>query len=78
LPADPNMTYPVCTGGQRAGPPEDCGGIPGFYELMEAIEDPRHAQPETLEMAGEDFDPQAFSLEEVNGALQRRSRRAGS
>src|SRR4029077_4994020 len=45
LPADPKLNYPVCTGGQRAGPPEDCGGIPGFYELMEAIEDPRHAQP---------------------------------
>jgi hypothetical protein len=42
LPADPNLTYPLCTGGQRACPPEDCGGIPGFYNLVEAISDPNH------------------------------------
>lgn len=40
LPVDPNMTYPVCTDGQLACPPEDCGGIPGFYDLVEALNDP--------------------------------------
>ena len=37
LPVDPNMTYPVCTDGQLACPPEDCGGTPGFYDLVEAL-----------------------------------------
>jgi hypothetical protein len=55
LPADPKLKYPVCLGGQRACPPEDCGGIPGFYDLV---------------MAGEDYDPDAFSVEEVNRSLR--------
>lgn len=27
LPADNSPTIPVCLGGERAGPPEDCGGF---------------------------------------------------
>jgi hypothetical protein len=39
---DPKVAYPRYVGGERAGPPEDCGGIPGFYELLAAQADPRH------------------------------------
>ena len=28
-------TYPVCTGGSGACPPEDCGGPPGYLEWRE-------------------------------------------
>ena len=28
---DPNLSYPRYIAGERNGPPEDCGGIPGFY-----------------------------------------------
>jgi len=55
LPVDLNLKYPVCLGGARACPPEDCGGIPGFCDLV---------------MAGEDYDPHAFSVEEVNRSLR--------
>jgi hypothetical protein len=34
-----DVSYPRYIGGERNGPPEDCGGIPGFYELLEAIAD---------------------------------------
>ena len=27
-----DVSYPRYIGGERNGPPEDCGGIPGFYE----------------------------------------------
>ena len=37
--ADPDATHPRCTGGRRAGPPEDCGGVyefdPAAFDLAE-------------------------------------------
>jgi hypothetical protein len=37
--ASPGVSDPRYIGGERNGPLEDCGGIPGFYELLEAIAD---------------------------------------
>jgi len=37
LPREPNKTYPVCLAGELAGPPEDCGGIPGYYRSVKAV-----------------------------------------
>lgn len=72
LPLDPNMTYPECTGGARACPPEDCGGIGGFYDLLEAIRNPQHPRhEEILEWLGEDYDPEEFSIEAINQVLPR-------
>jgi len=63
--------YPQCIGGKRACPPEDCGGVWGYERFLEVIkdeDDPEHE--ETLEWAGGSFDPEAFSAEEANEALQ--------
>ncbi len=35
LPLDPRRRYPVCIGGRRAVPPEDCGGPWAFLELRQ-------------------------------------------
>ena len=60
LPAVAGQKYPVCLAGARACPPEDVGGIPGFCDFLDAIEDPDHEQhDELLEWAGP-FDPEAF------------------
>ena len=32
LPIVPDQNYPVCVGGKRSGPPEDCGGIAAFQQ----------------------------------------------
>jgi hypothetical protein len=38
--------YPKCIDGERACPPEDCGGIPGYYRLIEILQDPKHDEYE--------------------------------
>lgn len=39
---DPSLSYPRYVAGERNGPPEDCGGIPGFYDALDAAADPKH------------------------------------
>lgn len=70
LPIDPNAPYPMCIDGRLACPPEDCGGIPGYYNLLEALADRSHPEHEELsEWIGGHFDPEAFSIDKVNRLL---------
>jgi tetratricopeptide (TPR) repeat protein len=61
-PADPEVTYPRCVGGERACPPEDVGGPPGYERLLAALRDadPDDEARELLDWVGEDFDPERF------------------
>jgi hypothetical protein len=36
-PAEPGTKYPQFLGGERRCPPEDCGGVPGYYEFLTNI-----------------------------------------
>jgi putative DNA-invertase from lambdoid prophage Rac len=70
LPLLTDMTSPICIDGSLACPPDDCGGIPGFYELLDALADPNHEQHQEMhDWIGGDFDPLAFSVDEVNRKL---------
>jgi Plasmid pRiA4b ORF-3-like protein len=70
LPVDADVEIPCCIKGRRACPPEDCGGVWGYQNLIEAIEDPSNPDhDEMLEWVGEAFDPEAFSIEETNHYL---------
>ncbi len=67
----PKVAYPRCIEGARACPPEDVGGIWGYAEFLEAISDPNHADhDEMLEWIGGEFDPEKFSVDEVNKELE--------
>lgn len=62
LPAESKSKYPKCIAGKQACPPEDCGGIDGYYEVVEATNNPKHERHEELLewLGGEPFDPEAF------------------
>lgn len=68
--AEPGASYPVCTAGRRACPPEDCGGAWGYINLLDAIRDPDHEDHEEMrDWLDESFDPEAFDADEVNEGL---------
>jgi hypothetical protein len=76
LQSEPRTAYPARTAGKGHCPPEDCGGMWGYYDFLEAIRDPAHERhEELLEWTGGSFDPDAFSVEQANkrlAGLQRR------
>lgn len=75
MPAGPNAVCPICVNGERACPPEDCGGIYGYEELLEVLAKPRHRRYRELrEWAGAGFDPGKFSIEAVNRHFAPKSR----
>ena len=57
LPRDEAEVYPRCVAGKRACPPEDCGGVWGYRELVSGDPDAREAYP--------GYDPAEFAVEDV-------------
>ena len=71
FPADASGHQPVCLAGARACPPEDCGGIWGDAELVEAIRHLKHERHgELLEWPASQLDAEASDLDEVNRRLR--------
>lgn len=61
MPRERDAEYPICLEGERACPPEDCGGLPGYEGLLMTISDPDDAEyEETMDWLGGDFDPEYF------------------
>ena len=59
---DKRAKYPRCVSGARRCPPDDCGGVHGYEELLEAIRDPTHERHDgLLEWLGGRFDPDDFA-----------------
>ncbi len=71
FPPNKSVRYPVCVAGARACPPEDVGGIPGYENFLQVLEDANHPElDEYLEWIGDTFDPEKFDPDEVNQLLR--------
>ena len=68
---DPQLKLPLCVGGANAMPPDDCGGVYGYYDFVAAVSNPDH--PEHAEMSewiDRPWDPAAFSIDSANSWLK--------
>jgi hypothetical protein len=65
------LKFGVCIDGQNACPPEDCGGPPGYADLLEVLADPTHDEHEHMRSwVGGPFAPREFALALANARLQ--------
>lgn len=72
--AERGAKYPRCIEGERACPPEDCGGVPGYYRLLEILADPSDEEHDEMvewlkghaksywPYHGEEFDPASVAF----------------
>lgn len=58
--------YPVCIAGKRACPPEDIGGIGGYYDLLSFLKNKKgNGRKEMIDWLGYEFDPEYFNPDDV-------------
>lgn len=79
--AEPGAAYPRLVAGERPAPPEDCGGIPGFYAALEAAADPKHPEHEEVAEWLGDYDAERYNelaLERAVGRIAVRRRAASA
>ncbi len=59
-------SYPRMVAGNRACPPEDCGGSWGYADMLRVLAGPRNARRrEVVEWVGKSFDPKVLDFEEA-------------
>lgn len=68
---EPGVAYPRYVGGEHAAPPEDSGGIPGFYNKLEIAADPQHPDHDDIVGWLEGYDPRTFDDVPIKSALGR-------
>ncbi len=71
-PVEKALHYPSCLEGERAGPPEDCGGLDAYHDMLVCIKEP-HTElgREWLEWLGPNYDSERCDLEKINKAIRK-------
>ncbi|PZW37678.1 pRiA4b ORF-3-like protein [Humitalea rosea] len=67
--------YPCYVGGEGNAPPEDCGGIPGFYDKLDIAADPSHPEYDEIKAWLDDYDPKVIDETQVRISLGRIAKR---
>jgi hypothetical protein len=72
LPGEENeLGKPICLAGRMNCPPEDCGGIRGYSDMLEILKNPDHEEYESfIVWLGGSFNPEYFNLNKVNKLLK--------
>jgi hypothetical protein len=71
-PPEKGVYYPVCIGGEYGAPPEDCGGLEAFHDMLACIKEPNtELGREWIEWLGPDYDPDLCDLAKINKALKK-------
>lgn len=74
--SDPEGPLVTCLDGGRACPPDDCGGVSGYEQLLSVLSNPKHEEYSSMKRwVGRRFDPERFDLAAVSkklAALQKR------
>ncbi len=78
----PDTVFPGCIAGERACPPEDCGGPYSYGDFLDALRDPKHEDHETIKTWAGAFEPELFSIPQAHAfvdamyymGLEKRSR----
>jgi len=71
FPFNKSFKHPICLGGKRACPPEDSGGIGGYYWNLRVMKDPNNPDHEHIKEWMGDFDTEYFDIEDTNNALKK-------
>jgi len=65
-----NKNIPICLTGKNNCPPEDCGGIWRYSDMLEILKRPDYELYENyIEWLGDEFDPNYFDINEINEML---------
>jgi hypothetical protein len=71
VPLVKGRSYPHCEGGERAGPPEDCGGLEAYHDMLACIKEPdTELGREWIEWLGPQHDTERCDLVVINKALK--------
>ncbi len=72
VPVEKGHAYPLCLAGDRAGPPEDCGGLEAFHDMLACIKEPESdLGREWLEWLGPQYNPGLCDVEKINKNLRK-------
>ncbi|MCD4735574.1 MAG: plasmid pRiA4b ORF-3 family protein [Bacteroidales bacterium] len=73
LSPDNQLQIPGCIAGKRNCPPEDCGGVWGYSDMLNILKEPENEEYESyIEWLGGEFDPEYFDKNEIIKMLKRK------